>query len=227
MDNALSKYTVDIVFVIDATGSMGDLIDEVKQMAVGFDTNLANGLRAEKKGVESLRARVVTFRDIFEEGNDAIRWSQFFNLPEQSDEFAEYVDAVEAMGGGDEPESALDALWVAIRSPWRKTRFKSRQIIVLFTDASSHPASGKSPRNFQDGVPFAASIHDVQSGWGTAARPGSMDDRAKRLLVFAPDVDPWTEIDKWDNVTRFASEAGKGCTEIHMKEIIALLVGTV
>ena len=227
MDNSLSKYTVDIVFVIDATGSMGELINEVKRMAAGFDTNLVDGLRAEKKGIESLRARVVIFRDVHEEGDDAIQWSQFFDLPSQGREFTDHIESIEAMGGGDEPESALDALWVAIRSPWRKSRFKSRQIIVLFTDASSHPPSGRNPRNFQDAVSFASSIHEVQSGWGTAARPGMMDSRAKRLLIFAPDVHPWTEIDNWDNVTRFPSEAGKGCTELHMKKIVALLAGTV
>jgi hypothetical protein len=227
MNNSLSKYTVEIVFVIDATGSMGEFIDEVKQMAVKFHKMLADGLGAEKKGIESLRARVITFRDVSEEGDDAIRWSEFFELPDQGDRFTEYIESIEAMGGGDEPESALDALWVAIRSPWRKTRFKSRQIIVVFTDASAHPVSGRKPRNFQDSVPFAMTIHDVQSGWGTAARPGFMDPKTKRLLVFAPNMNPWTEIDKWENVTRFPSQAGNGCTDVSMKRIIALIVGSV
>ena len=54
-------------------------------------------------------------------------------------EFSSWLDLpdVQAYGGGDEPESTLDALYLAInRDSWRD---KAHRVIVLFTDSDTHP----------------------------------------------------------------------------------------
>jgi len=222
-----SKYPIDLVFVFDVTGSMGEALSNVKAMAIGFNKRLNDGMVKKGKEIETLRARVITFRDLFDEGEEAIRWTKFFNLPEENEDFCSFVNDLEAAGGGDEPESALEALWLAIRSPWRKVGYKSRQIIVLFTDASAHPIGKHKIKNFQDSVQFPASINELEAGWGMASDPGLMSRTAKRLLVFAPEVDPWTEIENWENTTWYPSAAGAGCGEYEMDQIIEMIAGSV
>jgi hypothetical protein len=227
MTTTYSKYPIDIVFVIDVTGSMGDALSNVKKMAIGFHKRLNDGMIKKTKEIETLRARIITFRDLFDEGEEAIKWTKFFNLPEENEDFCHFINGLEAAGGGDEPESALEALWLAIRSPWRKMSYKSRQIIVLFTDASAHPVSNHKIKDFQDSMKFPTSIYEIESGWGMASDPGVMSRTAKRLLVFAPEVDPWTEIENWENTTWYPSAAGAGCGEYEMEQIVEMIAGSV
>ena len=227
MTTTRSKYPIDIVFVIDVTGSMGDALSNVKRMAIGFHKRLNDGMNKKIKEIETLRARVITFGDLFDEGEEAIKWTKFFNLPEENEDFCNFINGLEAAGGGDEPESALEALWLAIRSPWRKVGYKSRQIIVVFTDASAHPISNHKIKDFQDSMRFPASIYEIEAGWGTVSDPGVMNSLTKRLLVFAPEVDPWTEIENWENTTWYTSAAGAGCGEFDMDQIVGMIAGSV
>ena len=50
---------------------------------------------------------------------------------------------------------------------------------------------------------------------------GYMDQSAKRLLLFAPDVPYWSTIsDNWDNVIHFPSRAGEGLQEVDYSQIV-------
>lgn len=51
--------------------------------------------------------------------------SQFFILPEEKQEFYNFVSQIKAGGGGDEPESGLEALALALRSDFVKDGDKS------------------------------------------------------------------------------------------------------
>ena len=44
--------------------------------------------------------------------------TDFFTLPEDAEKFAASVRGLEAVGGGDDEEDALEALGFAIRSKW-------------------------------------------------------------------------------------------------------------
>ena len=59
-------YAVDIVFVIDITGSMTPVIELVKQGAQGFHERLLQVMRAKDKQVTSLRLRIVAYRDYYD-----------------------------------------------------------------------------------------------------------------------------------------------------------------
>ncbi len=48
-----------------------------------------------------------------------------------------------------------------------------------------------------------------------------MDNSAKRLVLFAPDTRPWSDIsEEWNLVMHFPSTAGQGLKEFEMDEII-------
>lgn len=107
---------VDIVFVIDATRSMKTTIDMVKESALSFQDKLYDFMDEAKRSINNLRIKVVWFRDFYYDGNYAYDESKFFELPEEKEEFRDFVNGIHEAGGGDDPESGLEALTMAMRS---------------------------------------------------------------------------------------------------------------
>ena len=132
-------YCVDIAMLIDATGSMSPIINEVKENAMAFCTRFHEVMEVMGKNVDELRIKVIPFRDYAYDGAQAMEDSGFFSLPEQNDAFRDYVSSITATGGGDEPESALEAMALAMRSDWTTKGAKRRHVILVFTDASAVP----------------------------------------------------------------------------------------
>ena len=94
----------DIVFAIDSTGSMSSYIESVKKNL----TNFVNSLNS--KGV-SLNMSVVEFKDIEEDGVDSTVYYDFDGSHWTSDvnKVIEVFDSIKADGGGDYPETPIDA----------------------------------------------------------------------------------------------------------------------
>src|SRR4051812_22428195 len=111
-------YAVDIVFFIDVTGSMAPGIDTAKDGAVSFHKRLESAMAGKGKSISQLRLRVVAFRDFADNASDAIEESAFWRIPDQTPDFERFVRSLRATGGGDEPESGLEALALAIGSDW-------------------------------------------------------------------------------------------------------------
>ena len=132
-------YAVDIVFCIDATGSMTPIIDQVKANALRFYDDVQSNLTAKGKNVDQLRVRVIAFRDFAADGEAALEESPFFTLPDERAGFSEFVNGLVAEGGGDAPESGLEAVALAIDSPWTTTGDRRRQVIVIWTDQPAQP----------------------------------------------------------------------------------------
>ena len=226
--NYALKYNVDIVFCIDATMSMYKILDKVKDGVLNFYTDLTNAMEAKGKHVDNLRARVVAFRDYVYDKEDAMMVTNFFELPRQSDQFAACIKSVTPKGGGDDPEDALEALAYAIRSDWYETSSAmKRQIIVMWTDAAPHPLGyGKAAANYPGGMP--SSLAELSGWWGTKEVPGYMDNRAKRLLLYAPEDPTWNTItNSWNNSIYFPSEAGEGLEEFEYKQIIDVIASSI
>ena len=108
-------YHVDMVFCIDATGSMRHVLDLVKQNAMNLYRDIAAEMEKKHKVIDRMRVRVIAFRDYVADGEDAMLSSEFFNLPEEAQVFHDCVDGIQAKGGGDIPEDGLEALAYAIR----------------------------------------------------------------------------------------------------------------
>lgn len=121
---------VDIVFVIDATRSMRTTIDMVKESALSFQDKLYDFMDEAKRSINNLRIKVVWFRDFYYDGNYAYDESKFFELPEEKEEFRDFVNGIHEAGGGDDPESGLEALTMAMRSDFVQEGAKN--VILLF-----------------------------------------------------------------------------------------------
>ncbi|UCG69925.1 MAG: VWA domain-containing protein [Thermoplasmata archaeon] len=113
----------DIVFVIDDTGSMGDVIDELKQAV----NELVDRL---EENISSLRLGLVSFKDFPEIDIDQ-------DLTFDMDAFKSALNALEAIGGADGQEDADYALETAANLSWR-TDTNVTKIMILITDYDTH-----------------------------------------------------------------------------------------
>ena len=104
------SYEVDLVFCIDATMSMDPILDKVKSNALNFYQDFQKEMDEKGKKVSQLRIRIVAFRDYYYDRENAMMVTNFFNLPEQADEFERCIKSIVPSGGGDDPEDGLEAL---------------------------------------------------------------------------------------------------------------------
>jgi len=212
------SYAVDIVFCIDVTGSMTPIIDQVKGNALRFYDDVQSNLTAKGKNVDQLRVRVIGFRDFAADGAAALDESPFFTLPDERADFSAFVNGLVAEGGGDAPESGLEAVALAIDSPWTTTGDRRRQVIVVWTDQPAQPLDPSVlPPDIASRVPSDFSA--LTDAWED--EQGRMGSSSKRLIVFAPDGPGWSDISGvWENVVHHPSQAGGGLSEVDYGTII-------
>ena len=212
------SYAVDIVFCIDVTGSMTPIIDQVKANALRFYDDVQSNLTAKGKNVDQLRVRVVGFRDFVADGAAALDESPFFTLPDERADFSAFVNGLVAEGGGDAPESGLEAVALAIDSPWTTAGDRRRQVIVVWTDQPAQPLSPSVlPPDIGTRVP--ADFSALTDTWED--EQGRMGSSSKRLILFAPDGPGWSDISGvWENVVHHPSQAGGGLSEVDYGTII-------
>ena len=224
---------VDICFVIDITASMSPVIETVKKLSKNMHRELDRVMREScGRNVVKLRVRVIGFRDFYDGGAPAIEESGFFNIPVEEDDFKEFLNGLKAEKGGDLPESSLEALALAIRSPWIEPddpAIKKRDIIVLFTDDAAHPLElhdGHDPHfrlewRYPENMP--AGFDDLVDLW--CAQNSPIDQRAKRLALCAPlDHYPWADFSMYfDKVFKQDLKASNGGSDLDLSEMNKLL----
>lgn len=140
------KGVVDIVFLMDATGSMDKCIARLKENLNVFIATLTTKDVNNSCPVKDWRAKVVGYRDVKSEGSN---WYEDNSFTTDGEELKRQLAKLSATGGDDEPESLLDALYklanmgqtgkqeAASPSKWRYQSNAAR-VIVVFTDASFH-----------------------------------------------------------------------------------------
>ena len=225
----------DIVYCIDLTASMRPIIQKVKETARTLHEDLQNVMMTKyQRIIKQLRIRVVGFRDIYCDGAYAFETSDFFYLPDQTAEFQNFVDKLEAKGGGDIPENSLEALAMAMQSDWCTTidnSVRKRHIVVLFTDASAHPlekAASYTGSNYPANMPKSYSeLIDWWSGQGSLNSGVSvnMDPVAKRLALYAPEGSaPWTDLSEdFDSCLVNFIQSANGGRDIETEDLLKIL----
>lgn len=122
------KGQVDIVFVIDTTGSMSGYINNVKNNITAFVNEI------ESAGITPSFA-LVDYRDITCDGENSTNTKKNTdgdNWFKNADDFKAEIAKLTVDGGGDAPETAIDALEMARQL---NLRASSQQFFVLVTDA--------------------------------------------------------------------------------------------
>jgi Mg-chelatase subunit ChlD len=122
------RPNVEVVFVVDTTGSMGGLIDAAKQKIWSISNQIASGTPTP-----NLKIGLVAYRD---RGDEYI--TQITDLTDDLDAIHAKVMKFQAKGGGDFPESVNEALFVAVNKiKWSEDK-KTLKIIFLVGDAPPH-----------------------------------------------------------------------------------------
>ena len=125
--NKTVNNTLDIMFVVDATGSMGDELSYLKTEL----KDVVNRAGGQLPGVQ-LRMGSVFYRDI---GDEYL--TKPFNFTENSDQLNNFINNQSAGGGGDYPEAVDEALKVSIQNmQWSPNAIN--RILFLVLDAPPH-----------------------------------------------------------------------------------------
>jgi Mg-chelatase subunit ChlD len=120
---SLRASGLDIVVLIDATGSMDAQIEAARKKT-GDMIALLDSLEI------AFRLGIVAFRD---KGDDYVVRSE--PLTPYRFKAMSFLDTISAGGGGDEPEAVYDALAAAVGMSWSP---KAKRVIVLVGDAPPH-----------------------------------------------------------------------------------------
>jgi hypothetical protein len=142
-----TKGVVDLVFVIDATGSMATCIDALKTNIEMFINHLQATDANNSCIVKDWRGKVIGYRDF------VVDKEPFIDNPFVRDAaiLKRQLAALKADGGGDEPESLLDAIYRVANmgstakgeqddpNKWRY-RSDAARVVIIFTDAPYHPS---------------------------------------------------------------------------------------
>jgi hypothetical protein len=132
LQQANIKGVADIVLCVDCTSSMEPCITEVKNQIDVFIDTLENP--PDQQRPVDWRLKIIGFRDL---ECDSEPWINL-DAPMVNNAAAakEQLIKLNDEGGGNEPESALDALWhAAVKTDWRPSCTK---VVVLFSDATCH-----------------------------------------------------------------------------------------
>ena len=139
-----TKGVADIVFLIDVSGSMAPVIDALRRNIEVFVDSLSGGDANNAAPVKDWRGKVVGYRDA-EHDRD---WFQDHPFVRDAVALKAQLANLRAEGGGDEPESLLDALYKlatmeatpkgAQSEDAGKWRYRSdaARVVVVFTDAT-------------------------------------------------------------------------------------------
>lgn len=187
-----NKLNVDVVMCMDVTGSMGGLIYTVKSHALSFYDIFNEACTENGIELSSLNTQVIAFRDSLEDGNKWLEISNIYAMPDEREDFTSFVNGLYATGGGDTPESGLEALHKAFSRPnWGIDDGYHRQVVILWTDA-----------------PYLTtwSLEALEAQWNEMPS-------GRRLVLFAPNglsdsnSGSWENLDSWKNVMHITNTA--------------------
>ncbi len=131
-----SSATLEMVFVLDTTGSMGGLLDGAKQRIWGIVNEVM-----QTEAHPAVRIGLVAYRD---RGDAYV--TQVLPLTNDLDRVYTVLMAYEAGGGGDTPEDVRRALFEGVtQAGWSKQANGLAQILFLVGDAPPHDDYSDAP----------------------------------------------------------------------------------
>lgn len=202
-----ASYYVDIVFCIDATGSMQPIIDQVKANAKKMPEEIMAKSEEKGKKIKQLRLKLIEYRDLVE---DQTGQMVEYDFTTDANVFKSQVDKIVADGGGDYPESTFDAILRACESDWYNGQGKKRKIIIVMTDDKPreiHPSSLKEGES-----PTVTTVINRYLGMS--------ESNEGRLLIIAPECEEYSLLAQAEFTEYIKASPGKGLADIGFYDIV-------
>lgn len=182
---ANERPVVDVVFVLDTTGSMSGLIQTAKEKIWSIATTMASA-----QPTPDIRIGLVAYRD---RGDAYV--TRIVDLSNDLDSVYAALMDFQADGGGDGPESVNAALFDAVHNMAWSQRDQAYQVIFLIGDAPPH-------MDYQDDVKYPAIL-------ASAAEKGIIVNTIQ-CGNMPMTVTPWTQIASLGNGNFFQVEQAGG-----------------
>ena len=145
-DRPIEQVPLDVLFLLDATGSMSDEINQIKSTLLSISHRIS-----DLPSQPDLRFGMVTYRD---RGDQFV--TRIFPFESNIMDFVTSIQGVVADGGGDEPESLNEALHVAINQmDWRLG--EAIRLVFLIADAPPH-------LDYQEDYDYAVEMVNASQG---------------------------------------------------------------
>ncbi|HEY4244574.1 MAG TPA: vWA domain-containing protein [Kofleriaceae bacterium] len=152
-----ASHTVDVVFAIDTTGSMGGLLDGARRTVWSIATHIR-----EADPNADVRIGLVAYKDVGDEYTSYI--TKDFPLTTDIDGVFRELSSYTADGGGDTPEDVNKALDDAMHMQWRAG---AKKLVFLVGDAP--PADRHDAPTFdviaRDAGTRGILINTIRCGW--------------------------------------------------------------
>lgn len=148
------KMVVDVVFAIDATGSMKDDIEMLRE-------KLVPRLTQELAGFGDVRFGLLLYRDYGDNFWTRGLPVKYFDFTKSLDDFIKNLNGFKIIGteGGDIPEPVYEALYASM--DFYKWRDDAQKKIILIGDAEPHPTPRRSGKYSKELVEKTAREKDV------------------------------------------------------------------
>jgi hypothetical protein len=166
--SGLRNAGLDVVFVIDATGSMSWAIDEVKD-------RIHDIVQTVRTLVPAARFGLVAFRDR-KDPEFVVRSQQ---LTYSTAKLRRFLDPLEAKGGGDQYEDISEGVMVGVEeSGWRAG---ARRIMIIVGDAPPRPGKvGGLIRRIENFAAIGGTVSTLDIG--PQANPGLIEAQIGRKI---------------------------------------------
>ena len=124
------RSDLDMVVVVDSTGSTASSIGEVKKSATGI-------VRSLSSSTESYRVAIVDYRDFPTRGRRLVDYSSrlVLDFTDNATRVTEALNGLTVSGGGDDAETVWSGLMMAFSLAWRPG---VQKIAIQFGDAPPH-----------------------------------------------------------------------------------------
>ena len=153
-----NSRALEMVFVLDTTGSMGGLLEGAKQRIWGIVNEVM-----QSSSKPAVRIGLVAYRD---RGDTYV--TQVLPLTNDLDKAYSTLMDYEAQGGGDEPENVRRALADGVRrAGWSQDSSRVTQILFLVGDAPPHDDYGDEPNTVataSEAVQKGMIVNTIQCG---------------------------------------------------------------
>jgi Mg-chelatase subunit ChlD len=171
---ANAQKTLEMVFVLDTTGSMGGLIDGARQRIWGVINEVM-----QTPAHPNVRVGLVAYRD---HGDAYV--TQVLPLTNDLDKVYTTLMEYRADGGGDGPEDVRSALSDGVRKAgWSKPQANTAQVVFLVGDAPPHDDYAQEPDTLDtaaEAIKAGMVVNTIQCGadqttqavWQQIARRG-------------------------------------------------------